>query len=212
LISLYGHRFSSFTWKALIAFYEKDIPFDFRTMDESHPEHVEVLERLTPVGKFPLIVDGERAVFEATAIIEYLEVLHPASPLIPPGVAGAEVRMLDRVFDLHVSGAMQATVDRRLGRASEIDAARGLATLDRSYPWLDARLSEAWVAGEAFTLADCAAAPALFYADWIHPIPDALPRLRAYRARLLERPSVARCVEDARPFRHLMPGGAPDRD
>ncbi len=87
------------------------------------------------------------------------------------------------------------------------------AMLDRGYAWLEARLATGtWANGWDFTLADCAAAPALFYSDWVHPIPDSYAKLKAYRAKLLARPSVARCVEDARPYRHYFPLGAPDRD
>ncbi len=82
-----------------------------------------------------------------------------------------------------------------------------------AYDWLEANLGDGpWAAGDAFTLADCAAAPSLFYADWVHPISDAFPTLRAYRARLLQRPSIAKAVEEARPYRKWFPLGAPDRD
>jgi glutathione S-transferase len=85
--------------------------------------------------------------------------------------------------------------------------------LDRAYAWLDQHLvGKTWAAGDEFTLADCAAAPSLFYADWTHRIPEDFPALRAYRARLLARPSFARAVEEARPFRSYFPLGAPDRD
>ena len=127
-----------------------------------------------------------------------------------------EVRFLDRFFDLHVMDAMQVAVDAALGRlpaTREQGLALARERLDRAYAWLDGQLAgRTWAAGEAFTLADCAAAPSLFYADWTHPFPDALAALRAYRARLLARPSFARAVEEARPFRPLFPLGAPDRD
>ena len=85
--------------------------------------------------------------------------------------------------------------------------------LETAYAWLEVALAgRTWAAGETFTLADCAAAPSLFYADWVHQIGDAYPAVRAYRARLLARPSMARCVEEARPYRHYFPLGAPDRD
>lgn len=85
--------------------------------------------------------------------------------------------------------------------------------LDRAYAWLDGAIAtRTWAAGETFSLADCAAAPSLFYADWVHPIPEVLANLKAYRARLLARPSYARAVDDARPYREMFPPGAPDRD
>ena len=124
--------------------------------------------------------------------------------------------MLDRVFDNYVMTPMQAIVADAM-RPEEARDARGVlqsrALLDKTYAWLDDRMKDrTWAAGESFTLADCAAAPSLFYADWVHPIPEALGALRAYRARLNARPSFARCIEEARPYRHFFPPGAPDRD
>jgi glutathione S-transferase len=136
--------------------------------------------------------------------------------LIPSGVLGIEARMLDRVFDEYVMTPMQKLVGDRLRPEADRDGygvneARGV--LDRIYPWLESRLQHrTWAAGDDFTLADCAAAPALFYADWAHPIATHFGRLRAYRARLLARPSFARAVEEARPYRAYFPLGAPDRD
>lgn len=209
---LYGHPFSSYTWKALIPLWEKGVAFEFRMLDPEHPDNAAELARRTPTGKFPLLVDGERAIFEATAIIEYLDIAHPSPRLIPDGLPGVEVRMLDRVFDNYVMGAMQRIVDHRIGTADAAEADKGRAILDKSYAWLDRTLGAQWANGEDFTLADCAAAPSLFYADWVHEISDGLANLRAYRARLLARPSVARAVDGARPYRHFFPGGAPDRD
>ncbi len=122
------------------------------------------------------------------------------------------MRMLDRLFDNYVMNAMQGFVAVRLGMAPEAETEKGRAILDRSYAWLDAHLGTNWAIGDSFTMADCAAAPSLFYADWVHPIPDKLERLKAYRARLLARPSVARAVDEARPYRQNFPGGAPERD
>jgi len=111
---------------------------------------------------------------------------------------------------------MQKIVGDRLRDANRRDAQgveEARAMLDTCYAWLDARMADReWAAGGCFTLADCAAAPALFYADWVHPIGDAFRSVAAYRARLLARPSVKQAVDDARPFRALFPGGAPDRD
>lgn len=126
------------------------------------------------------------------------------------------MRFLERFFDLHVMLPVQNAVSGALsGDANQRDyfRARAAEVLERAYGWLDAHLPEGpWAAGEQFSLADCAAAPALFHADWTHPISEAFPRVRAYRARLLGRPSFARAVEEARPYRHLFPLGAPDRD
>ena len=130
--------------------------------------------------------------------------------------AALEVRFLDRVFDHHVMAAMQAPVTEALRPRpdrQEEALARAGERLETAYAWLEARLAgRRWAAGEAFSMADCAAAPSLFYADWVHPIGEAHRGLRAYRARLLARPSVARAVEEGRPYRPLFPLGAPDRD
>lgn len=217
-LALYGHPFSSYTWKVLIALYENATPFEFLTVSPDHPEVVADWLRRWPVAKFPLLIDGDRQLIETSVIIEYLQLAHPGSVNFIPAdpMVALEVRFLDRVFDLHVMDAAQHAVNGKLtGDAAK--AADGLATaqdkLNRIYPWLDETLSgRTWAAGDVFSLADCAAAPSLFYADWIHPIPEALATLKAYRARLLARPSVARAVDGARPYRHLFPLGAPDRD
>jgi glutathione S-transferase len=126
------------------------------------------------------------------------------------------VRLIDRFFDNYVQGSLQRIVSDRLRPAERRDphgVAEAHAMLDTCYGWLDTRMADrVWAVGDGFTLADCAAAPALFYADWVHPIGDAFPNVAAYRARLLARPSVKRVVDEARPFRRLFPGGAPDRD
>jgi glutathione S-transferase len=130
--------------------------------------------------------------------------------------AALEVRFLDRFFDLHVMNAAQHAVDGAL-TGDPTKRAEGMATavekLERSYAWLEKELAgREWAAGADFTMADCAAAPSLFYADWTHPIGEDYPVLKAYRARLLARPSFARAVDEAREFRPLFPLGAPDRD
>jgi len=183
-----------------------------------HPEHMAEWQRRWPLRKFPLLVDGDRDVAETSVIVEYLGLAHPGPVRLVSSdpLAALDVRFMDRFFDLHVMDAAQHAVDgaltgdpvkRRDGRAM------AEAKLERAYDWLEQRLAgRTWAAGEGFSLADFAAAPALFYADWAHPIGEARPVLRAYRTRLLARPSFARVVEEARPFRHLFPLGAPDRD
>jgi glutathione S-transferase len=214
MLTLYGHPFSSYTWKALIALYETDTSFDFRNIaGDEHPENEAEFLAHWPVGKFPLLVDDGAVVMESSVIVE-----HVAPSLIPEGKnAALQARMLDRIFDNHVMTPVQAVVAEHLPFiTSKPDAGRIMRAheaLDKAYGWLDARLEgRTWSTGNDFTLADCAGAPALFYADWVHPIPEELTRVRAYRARLLARTSVARCVEDARPYRSHFPLGAPDRD
>ncbi len=219
MLELYGHPFSSYTWKALIPLYENATPFVFRDVSGTdHPENEAAFLNHWPVGKFPLLVDAGRPVMESSTIIEFLDVHYPGPVRFIPDdrAAAIEVRMLDRVFDNHVMALVQRAVMNALQppeqRNSNIMATVGPA-LDTAYGWLDTRLAgRAWAAGDDFTLADCAGAPALFYADWVHPIAAHFPLLKAYRARVLARPSMLRCVEDARPYRHYFPLGAPDRD
>jgi glutathione S-transferase len=149
--------------------------------------------------------------------IEYLDAVHPGPVRLVPADArdAVDVRMMDRVFDNYVSTPQQKLVYDAL-RAPEARDAQGVADarrmLETSYAWLDARMADReWAAG-AFSLADCAAAPALFYADWSHRIDARFANLLAYRARLLARPSFARAVDAARPYRAFFPLGAPDRD
>ena len=215
---LYGHPFSSYTWKALIAFYETDTPVEFRELDPRAEGHYAELKRLWPLGKFPLVVDGDTVLWEASVVVEHVHLAAGARTALLPfdPAATLEVRKLDRVFDSYVMNVMQVIVGDALRPADSRDpygVQKAREGLDAIYAWLDDHLAEIWAApGEAFTLADCAAAPSLFYADWAHPIPERFARLRAYRARLLARPSVSRCVEAARPYRAYFPLGAPDRD
>ena len=215
---LYGHPFSSYTQKALIALYENGTAFEFRCIAPDAPEHVADWQRRWPLGKFPLLVDGARDVVETSILVEYLQLAHPGPVRLLPAdpLAALDVRFLDRFFDLHVMDPVQFAVATALGRLPGTpEQARAIAhqRLDRAYDWLETTLAgRSWAAGEHFSLADCAAAPSLFYADWVHPIGPARLVLGAYRARLLARPSVARAVDEARPYRQLVPLGAPDRD
>ena len=211
---LFGHPFSSYTWKALIALYETGTPFTFRNIaGNEYPENEAAFLAHWPVGKFPLLVEDGVPIMESSIIIE-----HVAPDLVPADRdAAREVRMIDRVFDNNVMTRMQAVVAEHLPFITETPdpnrIGRARAALDKVYPWLDARLAgRSWAAGDSFTLADCSGAPALFYADWVQPIPEELSSLRDYRAVVLARPSVARVVDEARPYRHFFPLGAPDRD
>lgn len=219
MLELFGHPFSSYTWKALIALYEKDVPFDFRVVEPEGGPNGEALRVLWPIGKFPVLLDDGRPVIESSIIIDYIDHRYTEAPdLVPDDPDHAlDVRFMDRIFDNHVMGAMQAVVNEYLLDAANPDLARiaGARMALRSiYDWLEGHLPpDGWACGGQFTMADCAAAPALFYADWVEPIDNARQeRLRAYRTRLLARPSVKRCVEDARPYRAWFPPGAPDRD
>lgn len=217
-LQLFAHPFSSYSQKVLVALYENATPFDWRSLDSAHPDNGAAFAALWPISKFPLLLDGDRPIRESTAIIEYLDLFHPGPVAFVPDdpQLAVEVRMLDRIFDNYVMTPMQAVVSDAL-RPADVRDPYGVAEardrLDTAYRWLDRYLEgRLWAAGEMFSLADCAAAPSLFYADWTHPLGDRFPTLSAYRTRLLARPSFARAVDEARPYRSYFPLGAPDRD
>jgi glutathione S-transferase len=214
---LYAHAFSSYCQKVLIALYENATPFDFRALGLDEDTSAE-FAALWPMKRMPVLVDGDRTVVESSTIIEYLGQHFPGPvKLIPDDAQAAlDARMMDRIFDNYVMTPMQKIVLDCLRPDADRDpygVSQARDMLDTSYGWLDGALAgKEWAAGGAFSLADCAAAPSLFYADWVHEIPAELANLKAYRARLLARPSFARCVDEARSFRPFFPPGAPDRD
>jgi glutathione S-transferase len=211
VLQVYGHPFASFYWKVLIALYERDVPFELRMVDGDHPDNLEAVRRHAPTGQFPVLVDGTRVVIESAAIIEYLDLHHGSAPPMVPADprAAIEAREMDGVFDDYVMAPltrMVFNVLREEGRRDPHLDAEMQSILDRAYAWLDRRLSgRTWAANDTFGIADCAAAPALHYANWGHPIPASLVALHGYRRRLLARPSIARVVEEARPFRAFFP-------
>jgi len=208
-LKLYAHPFSSYCQKVLIALYENALPFEYRTLGEEAVNSE--LAVLWPIKKFPVLVDGERTVLEASIIIEHLGLYHSGPvKLVPvdPRVA-LDVRMMDRFFDNYVMTPMQKIVSDRIRAESDrdfhgVDEARRM--LDTAYAWLDDTMAgREWAAGDVFSMADCAAAPSLFYADWAHPISEEHAHVHAYRKRLLARPSFARAVDEARPYRAYFP-------
>ena len=215
-LTLFGHPFSSYTWKVLIPLYADGTEFEFRQVPEDEQNYAE-LKRIWSFGKFPVLVDDGEPVIETTCIIEHLQAHHPGpNTWIPDGELGRRVRFLDRFFDLYIQGNMQPAVNHALrpeGMGDAYGAEQGRKNLHLAYDWLEVNLPEdGWAAGDSFTLADCAAAPALFYSDWVEEIGDSRPKLKSYRARLLAHPQVARVVDEARPYRPYFPLGAPDRD
>lgn len=217
-LSLFAHPFSSYSQKVLIALYENATPFEFRPLGPDDPEAVSAWMALWPLKRFPVLVDAGRTVVEASIIVEHLDRFHrgPVALLPDDAKAALDVRMMDRFFDNYVMTPMQQIVfDSR--RAPEDRHPQSVTEarrqLDSAYHWLNGALAgREWAAADAFSLADCAAAPSLCYADWAHTIDPDFVTLRAYRQRLLARPSFARAVDEARPFRALFPLGAPDRD
>ena len=216
-LQLFAHPFSSYCQKVLIALWADGTEFEYRMLDKEHPENLVELNRRWPFGKFPLLVDDGVSVIETTPIIEYLQAHHPGSNRwIPDGDLGLQVRFLERFFDNYVMNNMQAAgndILRPEGSRDPYGAQQGRDNLHVAYDWLEANLGDGpWAAGDLFTLADCAAAPSLFYADWVEEIGPDRPKLSAYRARLLAHPTVARAVNEGRPYRQYFPLGAPDRD
>ena len=200
----------------LIALYENATPFEFVMLGE--PEADAELEAFWPMKRFPVLLDDGRAVLEASIIVEHLGVHHPGPVRLIPADPGEalEVRMMDRFFDNYVSTPQQTIVFDAL-RAEETRDPHGVekarAMLENAYRWLETHMAgREWACGTSFSLADCAAAPALFYADWTHPIGEEFGHVHAYRKRLNARPSFARAVDEARPYRPFFPLGAPDRD
>ena len=216
-IELFIHPFSSYCQKAITAFYENGTPFTARQLEPEGGPNSDELKRIWPIGKFPVLREGERVVPEATSIIEYLEVHHPGPVRFIPDDpdAAVEVRMMDRFFDNYVASPQQKLIFDRIRpeeHRNPADVADGQAMLDKAYAWLDERMAtREWAAGD-FGLADLSAGPQLFYADWTHPMNGRFPNVAAYRQRLIERPAFAQAIDEARYFRPFFPGGAPDRD
>ena len=217
-LKLYAHPFSSYSQKVLIALYENGTPFEWREISPEHPENLAQFAVLWPIKRFPLLVDGTRVVRESTIIIEYLGLNHPGPVSLLPADprAALEVRSMDRFFDNYISTPQQKIVFNAMrpeGQHDSYGVREAREMLERGYAWLDKVMAEReWAAGEHFTLADCAAAPFLFYADWTHRIDPSFSHVIAYRKRLLARPSFARAVDEARRYRSFFPLGAPERD
>lgn len=217
-LKLYAHPFSSYCQKVLVALYENGTPFEWRLLSHEGPQLMEELAARWPLKRFPVLVDAGRTIPEASIIIEYLGLHYPGPVSLLPTDARAalEVRAMDRFFDNYISTPQQRVVGDSLRPEAQRDprgVADARATLDTAYAWLDQHMANReWAAGDRFSLADCGAAPFLFYADWTHRIDSAFTNVIAYRQRLLARPSFARAVDEARVYRPLFPLGAPDRD
>ncbi len=211
VLILHAHPLASYCWKVLIALYENDTPFEFRLIDFGDEASAADFRALWPLAKMPVLVDDGQALFESSVIIEHLAIRHPGPVRLLPAeqAAALEARMLDRIFDNYVMGPMQAIVGDRIRPAESRDpfgvtAARAL--IETSYGWLEERLEgREWASGADFGLADCAAAPSLHYADKVQPMAGRFPTLAAYLERLEARPSFARVLAEAEPWRHLFP-------
>jgi glutathione S-transferase len=215
-LTLHEHPFASYCWKALIALYERDLPFEPHFVgDEADRDR---LAELWPMASIPVLVDDRTGITlpESTTIVEYLDGLGEAPRLLPADPAAAlQTRLWDRVIDGYVMTPMQKIVGDSLrpeGRGDPQGVAEARARLDQAYDLLDERLTGGgWAAGPAFTLADCAAAPALFYARVVHRWDEErLAGLTRYFTELTARTSVARVIDEAREYRHVFPLPWPD--
>jgi glutathione S-transferase len=211
-LTLYLHPLSSYCHKVLIAFYENGTPFTPHLVNLGDKESAGAFKTIWPVGKFPVLQDGERIVPESTTIIEYLGQRYPGTAkLIPDDAAAAlEVRAIDRFYDLHVHTHMQKIIGDRIRPADRKDpfgVAQATAAMNTALALRERDMAgRTWAAGEDFTLADCAAAPALFYLDAaIAPLAGSYPNLTAYLGRLKQRPSYARALAEAEPYMHMLP-------
>jgi glutathione S-transferase len=208
-LTLYYHPLSSYCHKALIALYEAQTPFKAELIDLGDEAHRALLRSHWPLCKFPVLHDTvrQRSLPESSVIIEYLDQHYPAEkPLIPTDRERAlDVRLWDRIFDHYVQTPMQTIVADRIQNA-QADMSGPRALLDAAYRVIDRQVAApAWAAHDDFTLADCAAAPALFYANTVQPMPAELGPLRGYFDRLMDRPSVRRVLDEARPYFHFYP-------
>lgn len=215
-LTLHMHPLSSYCWKALIALYENDTPFEARVLDLSDPEVVAGFKALWPTTKMPLLCDTarDRTVPETSIIIEYLQTAYPGPVRFIPDDpdAALRTRLMDRLFDLYVMTPMQAIVGDRIRPADVAKDPYGVAQARRqlamAYDLIETELAgRTWAAGEDFSLADCAAAPALFYANKLAPLGEAHPNVSAYLDRLLARPSFVRVLQEAEPYFAMFPSG-----
>jgi glutathione S-transferase len=212
-LKLYLHPLSSYCQKVLIALYENDTPFAPRVVDLADATSSAELKRLWPLGKFPVLRDDatDRTIAESSIIIEYLDLHYPGRTRLVPADADLawQTRLHDRFYDLHVNVPMAKVVTDRLrpaGRNDPHGVEEAKALLRIACNMIEQEMAtKTWAMGDAFTLADCAAAPALFYADMVMPFGDTYRNASAYLGRLMQRPSFARAVKEAQPYLALFP-------
>ena len=212
-LKLYFHPLSSFCQKVLIALYENDTPFEPQIVDLGNEADSAAFKTIWPIGKFPVLRDDarDRTIPESSIIIEYLAEHYPGTvALVPPDTDLArQARLSDRFFDLYVNVPMQKIVTDRLRPAGQNDTygVEQAKTLLRTALDMTDRdmATKTWAMGDAFGMADCAAAPALFYANLVMPLADTHKNAAAYLNRLMERPSFARAIKEAQPYFRLFP-------
>jgi glutathione S-transferase len=212
-LKLYFHPLSSFCQKALVALYENDTPFEPQIVDLLDAKSSAALKAIWPIGRFPVLRDeaNDRTVPESSIIIEYLDQHYPGRTQLVPADAelARQMRLQDRFYDLYVNVPMQKVVTDKLrppghNDAHGVEAARTL--LQTACGMIELEMAaKTWAVGDAFSMADCAAAPALFYANMLTPLGNAHPNAAAYLGRLMERPSYARAIKEAQPYLAMVP-------
>ena len=213
-LTLYYHPLASFCWKALIALYENDTPFEPVLVDLMDPASAAAFKAIWPIGKFPVLRDEakDRTIPESSIIIEYLAQHYPGrSELVPadPDLA-RQTRLRDRFYDLYVHEPMQKIVVDKLRPAGKNDpfgVEQAKAQLATAYGMIEQEMAaRTWAMGDAFGMADCAASPALFYANKVAPFGADRPNVARYLDRLMARPSFARVLKEAEPYFKMFPG------
>ena len=212
-LTLHYHPLSSFCWKALIALYENDTPFEPRLVDLGNETERAALLKLWPIGKFPVLSDDakDRTIPESSIIIEYLDNYYPGRTRFIPADAklALQTRLRDRFYDLYVHLPVQKIVGDRLrpqGKKDPHGVEEAKARIQSCYGMIDKEVAaKTWAMGEAFSLADCAASPALFYANKVMPFGDTHKNVTAYFGRLKARPSFARVIKEAEPYFAMFP-------
>jgi glutathione S-transferase len=212
-LTLHYHPLSSFCWKALIALYENDTSFEPRLVDLGNETERAALLKLWPIGKFPVLRDDakDRTIPESSIIIEYLDSYYPGRTQFIPADAklALQTRLRDRFYDLYVHLSVQKIVGDRLrpqGKKDPHGVEEAKARIESCYGMIDKEVAaKTWAMGEAFSLADCAASPALFYASKVMPFGDTHKNVMAYFDRLKARPSFARVIKEAEPYFAMFP-------
>ena len=209
--TLYYHPLSSFCWKVLIALYEADIAFEPRQVDLGDPADRAAFEAVWPLARFPVLRDraADRTIPESSIIIEYLARTRRSAALLVPADpdAAMQTRLVDRLIDGTIHAPFQQIVSERMrpdGAHDPFGVEQARGRIRSGYEVIAPMIAGPWAMGEAFTMADCAALPALFYADYAVALAD-WPDLAAYLARLKTRPSVARVLAEAEPFFQYFP-------
>jgi glutathione S-transferase len=210
-LTLHYHPLSSYCHKALIALYENGTPFERRIVNLMDPAEAAAFKKLWPCGQFPVLQDGDRTVPESSIIIEYLDQHHSGkTKFIPADPERArQVRFKDRFFDLQLHAHMQKIVIDKLRPEDKKDPTgveQARARMTVALDMIDAEMAgKTWAMGDEFTLADCAAAPPLFYIDKMFPLSGTHKNAAGYLRRLLDRPSYARAIEEAKPYFSMLP-------